>query len=315
MQGRQIEIVDIDATLHTVRTRSFLNFYSPEAQRRQVTASPDLDWTAELAVALKDFRITWPDRPEAGFRGMYSGGSDFGKPDYHFTTDFVEIADLPTQIWSTGSVVSEWECDELPGDQVESELAQTGSNRISGRLTHYLPGPITNWFLAYGSFAYFPRSSETPKTFPLEPGETFNVGEARSNILKGVLTGLTQSLIRRGRAQREDASMERQDYDPLSRDPFTIVQTLTFHQATGGSEYTTLSNDSLPELDLSRMLDLNRAVLFGQLSEPVTTFEIDGAQVPLERRETFVRIILPVTPHLRAGDTLPPEEFLKIERP
>jgi hypothetical protein len=94
----------------------------------------------------------------------------------------------------------------------------------------------------------------------------------------------------------QEAIPEQQDYDPLGYDPLAWARVLTFHDVTGGEQYTSLTNSALESWDLSRLLTLHRAVLFGRIEPQGISFSVDGAEAAPERRSTFVRLILPVQP-------------------
>jgi hypothetical protein len=310
-RGRQLEIIDVDATADALRVRAWMNFYSPRTQRFRIDPQPAEEWLSRTATSPRQ-RSRWADRPESGFRGMYRpGGIDRNKPEYTLSPDRRVIENLPVQVWSTGAVATEWEAPIQPEALVSSQLRDSGAYRVVGSFTHHLPGTLTDWFLAHGNFAYYPKSRSPQAREGLRPGEEWNLSEARSNILRGVLIGLTQASTMREDGKTGDIDVSREIYDPLSRDPASLVRTITFHDVAGSSGYTGLLNQSLRHLDLSSLLTLNRAVLYGRLQLPATRFEIDGETVSFEQQETFVRIILPVERPLRRGDTPPDPSLLK----
>ncbi|MBT5017276.1 MAG: hypothetical protein HON04_00860, partial [Planctomicrobium sp.] len=152
----------------------------------------------------------------------------------------------------------------------------------------------SQWFVAYGNFAYFPRTPQGEAQQPLQPGDEFNISEARSNLLRGVLTGITQTSIFNDRILNANTGSNRGIYNPLSRDPFPILRTLSFHDVTGGTSYTQLNNQSLSSADLSPLIELRRAVLFGRLKTPVTNFSVNDETENYVNQESVLRIILPV---------------------
>jgi hypothetical protein len=87
---------------------------------------------------------------------------------------------------------------------------------------------------------------------------------------------------------------EQRPYDPLARDPAYVMRMVTFHDVVDGRDYTGLSNDALRRWEMSHLLADGRAVLFGRLDRPVGALRLDGVPVEPARRDTFVRIVLPV---------------------
>jgi hypothetical protein len=90
----------------------------------------------------------------------------------------------------------------------------------------------------------------------------------------------------------------------LSRDPLMVFRTLTFYRESGGGDYTSLTNAVLDAEDLSHLVKLGRAVLFGRLTTPVVTIQVDGQVVTPDRDLSFVRLILPVK---KTDSDAPPE--------
>src|SRR5690606_32170498 len=129
----------------------WLNFYSPETRRNHVQAS--LQGHALFKEELKSsptfLQTSWIERPESSYRGMYrSGGLETQKPNYHLSADRQTIPDLPTRIYSTGSIGSEWEVPLNPDQVVEFDLHDPGTGRLEGSLTYLGAQELTEWFVA-----------------------------------------------------------------------------------------------------------------------------------------------------------------------
>ncbi|WP_437202633.1 hypothetical protein [Planctomicrobium sp. SH664] len=292
--ARQIDLVDADGTTNSVRAQTLFGFYSPETRRDAITVRP----AAAPASAAPDLlRVSWIGIPEEGFRGMYrNGGIDSSKPSYNFPENRSGIENLPTPVWSIGSCSAEWEAvSTVPDAVATADLSDSGGLRVEGTFSHHLSGEITNWFLAYGDFGYFPRLDANGDVPPLKPGETWDLKQSRSNVLRGRLLEMTS----------------RQLYDPMSRDPLNVARMLTFHKQAGGSDYTKLNLGQRQKFDLSDLLVLHRAVIFGQLKSTPTTVEVDGQVPALQNQDTFVRIILPVKRSVRSSDSAPSPDLLK----
>ena len=91
-----------------------------------------------------------------------------------------------------------------------------------------------------------------------------------------------------------DSTHHQTTYDPLSLDPARLVRVMTFHDDLGGERYTGLTNQILGDEDLSQLLKLGRAILFGRLSQSVASIQQNQTTFEPDRQISFVRLILPV---------------------
>lgn len=312
LQAKQIELLDVDLTVNKIRGRSWLNFYSPETRRNTIEVDLQSISIPTNENSVDYLSTSWIERPEFSYRGMYrSGGLDTQKPTYRLRMDNRGIENFPTRVWSTGSVASEWEVEINPGTFVEANLNDPGTGRLTGTLTYRGDQELSEWFIAYGNFAYFPKSSRRKTQQSLKQGDTFDLRTARSNMLRGVLTGQTQTSIFNDRAENKFANISREEYDSLSREPYRVLRTLSFHEMISGSSYTKLGNESLDDADLSKLLELHRAVLVGKFSTPITKFAINGKPAPCVEQDVVVRVILSVEFELTDVDAPPDPSLLK----
>ena len=67
-----------------------------------------------------------------------------------------------------------------------------------------------------------------------------------------------------------------------------------FHEAAGGRNYTSLTHRYQPWLDLSRHLDLGRAVLVGRAAGPAAELAVAGQAAVPNQKWTFYRLLIPV---------------------
>jgi hypothetical protein len=253
--------------------------------------------------ASQSAQVCWYGAPETSFRGMYrAGGLDFANPGYSITSDRAEIENLPIGHASSKLVTMELSGDAATTDAIsaliESDLSDDGTGRLEGSLTHFLPGSLTDYCLAYGSLVYVPRATLAGGRAPsIPPALAWRPEEqVQPRILDRYLKGVTFRYVEGKTLKGQEAIPEQQDYDPLGADPLAWARVLTFHDVTGGEQYTSLTNSALQSWDLSRLLTLHRAVLFGRIETEGIAFSVDGAAAAPERRSTFVRFILPVKP-------------------
>lgn len=291
----QLDLVDIDGGAAWMRTRSWAAIYSGASTRHEVRAEPRLPASGPTAV-----HVSWYGIPEEGFGGMYrSRGLEFGQSAYRVPAEPGCIQALPISLWSTRLVATEWIRTGGERPLVESDLSSTGAGDLQGSFAHHLPGPVSDWMIAYGNRVYRPAGDDArgPSLAELEPGRWYPLQRAHTSRreLRGFLTGMRQRVVK-GQSPAEDQEivLEQTRYDPQLRDAAYVLRMVTFYTAAGGESYTGLSNGGLRELDLSALLELDRAVLFGRMASPATRYRLDGGEAAPDRRETLVRIVLPV---------------------
>jgi hypothetical protein len=287
-----------------------MSAYSPSTQRAAVTTEFRVheDWIREgadaPAASASNVQLDWDSIPEDGFRGLYrKSGLEFSTTSYRFSPDLRRIENLPVSQWSTRSLTAK---QFLSNQQlIESKLSSSSVGNLSGSLTHYLPGPLTDWILVYRNRVYFPRSTNAnPSGIPLEPDRLYEPTRSdltSSRDLKGFLTKTRQFRVQEKKtansAAEEKIVTERAAYDPFSDELDTILRMLSFHEAVGGKAYTGLNNHALRNLDWSHLLDEEHAVLFGRLdadfSRPVE-WKWNDSPSELGRQDVVVRFYLPV---------------------
>jgi hypothetical protein len=295
----QLDIFDYDAAAEFVRAQHWMTLYSPQTRRHDLQCRPRwTNWSAGAA-APSQLALGWSGLPESTFGGMYgsnSSGLQFGQTRYEIASFAGLVSGLPTAQWSTSELTAEssGRCAGL----VESTLESTASGRLSGTVLHHLPGDLADWFLAYENRIYRMPEEDSDEVRPLAAQQVFRIDQ-RSVIqreLRGYLTRTRAQHV--GGAGKMTGSnqlvVQQTDYDPLSRDLARILPLLSFHAEAGGKSYTGLRNDMRAELDLTPLLDLDRAVLIGFLQAPAAEMLVDGGAAPSGRRLTLVRLVLPV---------------------
>ncbi len=76
-----------------------------------------------------------------------------------------------------------------------------------------------------------------------------------------------------------------------------LLEIMMFYKASGGADYTKLKHRFQPRMDISAVLALDHAVLYGQLAQPLgqVAFADEPAEnVKQESTSTWCRVLLPV---------------------
>jgi hypothetical protein len=301
LTANQVDLIDVDAASGLARLTHWSSFVSPETRRWSVEAEfhPWQEKHTENS-ALQWSHINWLGIPESGFRGMYrKGGVELAKPRYRFAPGLASLEDVPLNIWSSLSVTAR-HIRQLPDGHATVESDLEGSvNQLYGTVTNRLDVPIEDWFIAHNNLAYFPKDDEDAGTdTSIAPGETIPLSHSSNRVrvlvLRNYLTGLRHIRVKKEGSTFESDAAVRASYDPLSRDFDAIFRAVSFYETIGGKEFTTLDNDALDELDLSPLLGLSRAVLFGRISGSPTSLLVDGNRVEPREATTFIRVLMPV---------------------
>ena len=282
-QWNRLEVIDIDTTIQMGITRSLHYLYShnPKILNVRIESSDTMD---QIGVA-KEPRLTTPfGYPGESFGGIQIGLEDSRLPFYSVnfeeSRDSTSIQGMPIASRSSKGIESRVAFTPTLNNE-EPVTRRPGSELLQGKLTNPINADILNGMLIYRNWTYL-----LPTRFP-----------AGSKI--NSLDTLRQKNFRwqLSRQQALESSSETEPWNPADTKALDrIGEMILFHEAAGGTRYTTLRHAPLSSLDLSHVLSDDRCILFGQLENAATKIDLqedDGK--PLQgRRETFVRVILPV---------------------
>lgn len=295
----QLAVVDVDGESHFVRGHHWTTLYSPESRRFDLECQPA--W-AKWMDAKAGMEVGWSGLPESIFGGMYGTKStslQIGQAQYRISPAEGRYTQIPAAQWSTIALAST--SQGTHSGMVESKLVSNAIGRLSGTITHRLPAPLTDWFLVFENRIYRQlKRGESDDVVPLEPQRVFRVDQpaVSQRELRGYLTRTTARNVHRSNSTSgsDQLVVQQANYDPLSRDLTRILPLLSFHASIDGETYTGLQNETLEQLDLSSLVQLDRAILLGYLEEQVSELELksDSQTTPGSRRTTFVRMVLPV---------------------
>ena len=311
--ANQLDVVDIDVASGQVRVHSWMTLYAPESRQYDVSVKPT--WPA----AGGPVRVCWSGTPEKGFGGMYRpAGFGVGRVEYRLAPAGNLLAGLPVPIWSAQSVVTRWEAQaELA---IDDELTSRSIGELRGRIEFdRLPWKIDDWILAFRNRVY---RADGRRYQVLGSGSVLRPGSSavRGRDLGSFLTGRVTRRVVHHSGVGTDVRKSLDRYDPRNTDPKVLIRMLTFHEAAGGRGYTDLDNHDLSRLDLSMLLDLDRAVLVGRLiADPaggpasVARPEIrrhgsDDLLLAVTRSAAYVRMVFPVHSSKATYEDLPPTD-------
>ena len=315
-QLNRLDVLDIDATTGTVRGRSTVTLYAPQAMQADLALTPTLAATPSSRPTPTSNgalpagpRFSWTAPPEPGFGGLYRDAvGGLFRPEYTFPPpqDSTHVVGAPLLAGGSRRFEARW----LVADSrcfVEANLSARGRGLLSGEVTHQLPGALSDYVIAVGDQVYLPADADA-----WQPGTSQRLANLQRRDLASFLTGSTTvENRRRDSAGSAGLMFTRSAYDPLSADVGTIVQMLTFHAAAGGRNYTGLTNNARIEDDLSELLQLDRAVLFGRLDVPAVMLTATAGDATFQpvSHATYVRLVLPISRQQTAMPELAPAKL------
>jgi hypothetical protein len=291
--ANQLNIVNFDVATSQAFAKHFVTLYSPTTIQSNVhvQAMP----LARGADNRSATQVVWQGVPETTFGGMLRPTSLDQGGTYQQHSDG-SLTQLPLMQWSTKALVAD--SSQAVQGLVECDLQASATGRLSGTIMHHFPEPIEDWMLVYRNVVYrYLKVKDDPQSLPLPQDQLWRVDQPRvfTREIRPLMTGvLTMATPKFGQPSPKEPANRLSNYDPLSLDPASVIRTVTFHEEIGGERYTGLTNNLLANEDLSRLLRLGRAVLFGRLRHPVAKVEWDKTTVEADREVTFVRLILPV---------------------
>jgi hypothetical protein len=288
----QAEIIDIDIAQHVTRGTAWLNLYSPSTNRfdllLHVQAPP------KLATPVQGGWLTWQGLPGDALGGLESQQPALAqRHPYSLSSpaaDGIPRVESLTLEKSSSKCLSAcwWATNELPS---ETKLTVDRFGLLAGEFQQPLEISLSECLLAHGEKLY--------RLGTLAPGQRVAIAEQSPLNLEARLTQ------RRVEQTKDVSTPWEQDSVDIPR----IMQMLMFHEAARGSNYTGLTHRYQPQIDLSEHIRLGQAVLVGRAEQPAVKLRnpsdsplVDSMQ---ERRWTWFRLILPVSPQPPATSTSP----------
>ena len=279
----QIDVVDVDVDLGTVRGTTWTSIYSPRAAHLNLAleARP-----AVQTVSSPQVLLSWSGLPGSGLGGMNTPARIDSLGDTYTvrydvppaSTSETLLEGLPIQTSASKGLLARWWSQ---AEQLEaSQLVVTDNGLLSGIVVNPLDVELSNCRVYYENWAYTIDGR-------LKPGQEVDLEDITPLDLKW------QLMRRRVVESHEVTSLwDRTDVTNAPR----ITEMMMFYGAAGGRAYTGLTHGYLGFLDMSRQLRSGQAVLVGQVSGPATTWTHD--QQPwtdkLDKSWTYYRISLPV---------------------
>lgn len=292
VQLNSAELVDVDVASGLVRGTCWATLYSPRADRFDVGLEPRFA-DAKPASGGSRTLVSWLGLPGRGLGGMHAAGEaiDVTGVGYESIDQLSQLAGVPLLTAATKSFLAEWTATA----EVESGLLDLAAE-LALNEDGFLVGSITNQSGVLLRDACLLGGQSGYRLGNLKPGAQLAIGPALSpQRVRAILA----RRVRRGPAGGEETFLaDRASVDQL-------LNVIMFYDAFGGAGFAGLPSRYHSRLDLSRLLDFDRAILVASVADgsewntsPATSPTIAGAST------TMYRFVIPL---LSGRSTLTPQ--------
>ena len=246
----QADVVDVDVKTGLVRGTAWANVFSPAMETYDIEFSPRKASKDERRFG--DRYTAWLGLPGSGIGGMEPRADTvFWKKGYAFSPPLTGMDGVPIAVWSSKSVTSRWHGETV--DVPEGTFSRDARTLV-GRFANRAGYPLKNCFIAFERWVY--------RVGDVGPGKTVEVGTMTERMeIKALLN--ERKLVKD--KEKDQFRQEATPYDRGSLDPYYVLRMMLFFEAGGGEAYTGLDDNYQGFLDMSGILELDRAVLFAQV--------------------------------------------------
>ncbi len=249
----RLELVDFDTITGQVRGTFWATVYSPVADRFDFAIK--LPTTAMEPPSTAEILFSWWGLPGIGIGGMQTSGSDLGiiRRGYRYGSNGNSLEQVPVLASATKSLLARW--SGTSPVKIDAQLtAEDGL--VVGTIANQTGSPLRNARLLYGSWAY--------RLGNLNAGERIEVGEQLSP--RRAKTIVTRDAL--GESGAAVIQVEGRIFSAEQASAKDILSLMMFYETAGGFGFAHVPNRYQAYCDLSRQLDLGRAVLVADTTTP-----------------------------------------------
>lgn len=253
LRVNQIELIDVDLSTNRARGTFWASLYSPSAAQLDLSVQ-----TPKLSGGEgSDTLFSWWGLPGVGIGGMQSGGTDLGiiRTGYSYGANRDALNGVPVLASATKSLMARWSAPSAP--MIEANLTDQDELAV-GSITNRNGPPLRNVRLLYGTWAY--------RLGNLNPGQSIEVGEQLSP--RKVKTIVTHDAL--DEPGSTGTSGDARVFAAEQASAKEILSLMMFYDAAGGFGFAHLPNRYQWYCDLSRQLELGRAIVVGEVAGPAT---------------------------------------------
>jgi hypothetical protein len=279
LRANKLELVDVDVLSGRARGTYWSALYSPHSSELNLSFIGAMHSGGSPKIG--DSLISWWGLPGAGIGGMQAGGVELGSGSngYRYGSDYNSLEGVPILASGSKSVTARWTAQSSL--QVEAELADEGGLAV-GRFTNRTGTTLNNVRLLYGTWAY--RLGTVRNGQQVQVSEQLNPRKVKTIVTRD--------------AFGDDGPLEGRVFVSEHVGAKEILNLMMFYEAAGGFSFAHLPNRFQAFCDLSRMLELGRAVLVAEASGPGSTLSAGTSDISSDAAEktssVVFRFLLPV---------------------
>ena len=297
---KKIDVLDIDLSNaksdsidvsagSTSRVTMLSHLYSKEAVRLDAILKPS-NWLARSQSTNHSAFLSAFGHPSTAFGGIRLSSEDERIGAYQVgMTDgqtLPRLTELPLPPRSSKSLIGQLNVTPPTNGHRQSSdngvQRRRGSELLQGPLTNPLDVDILDGRLVYQNWVYL-----LPTRF-VAGGTIAKIDVLRQKNFRWLLS----------RQKALESASQTEAWMPTSLSSDRVLEMMLFHEAAGGSDYTSLHHRPLGHLDLSHVLSSDRCLIVGRLEAPACELEFTDTtsqSKPAIELETtsMVRILLP----------------------
>lgn len=289
----QADLVDVDAASGYVRGTSWINLFGrARLESYNLSLQPRLPGGADASdhhdPRQADVVFSWLGLPGEALGGMNPRTSNpvLWTEPYDFSRELSQMDRVPIPVWSTRSFTARWSAQAKVG--LEADLVDEGSS-LRGTITNQLGFVLSDCTLAYDRYAY--------QLGTLKPGADRAVRIDATVERSGLRTWLTERKFLTDE-KRLSYYEKAPEYDQSSVKVPYVLRAMMFYEAAGGRQYTGLSHGYQSFVDLSSLLETERALLVAWAPAGHRAADLLRDGRPITRQEdrhtTVYRVVFPV---------------------
>ena len=243
----QAEVLDFDTTRGRARGTYWSTLFSPNANRFDLALKPQLP--AGRAAEAPEILLSWFGLAGSGIGGMHASGGalDAARNGYRFGTKLDALEGVPILTRSTKSFAAQWTAAAAPPCSAELKLDEDGL--VVGTIKNESDTPLTDACLLCGQWGY--RLGE------IKPGQQVEVGPDLNPIRAKTLLARQLQTSTNG----EGEAKGQKSFAPDQATASELVEAMMFYGVLGGESFLHLPNRYQVVCDMSRLLDLGRAIV------------------------------------------------------